>query len=77
MIDIDGSMDATAQSLTPNEVTGTRWRRSSPGYLGFIFVKWVEVETLNLIVLFGFCRQSGRGLWCLKWNLSGQTRKLF
>lgn len=69
MIDIDGSMDATAQSLTPNEVTGTRWRRSSPGYLGFIFVK--------LIILFGFCRQSGRGLWCLKWNLSGQTRKLF
>ncbi len=30
---------------TPNDVTSTRWQRPYPGYFGFTFAQWFEVET--------------------------------
>lgn len=34
----------TTQSLASNDVTNTRWQRPCPGYFGFIYVQWKEVE---------------------------------
>ncbi len=34
----------TVQTLVPNDVTNTRWHCPYPGYFGFIFVRWEEME---------------------------------
>ena len=33
-----------AQTVAPNDVISTRWQRSLPGYFGYSFVQWEEVE---------------------------------
>ena len=38
---------STAQTLAPNDVKNTRWQRPYPGYFGFTFVQWEEMETFH------------------------------
>ncbi len=37
----------TTAQLAPNDVTSVRWQRLYPGYFGFIFVQWKNVETCH------------------------------
>lgn len=54
--ELDAVEIATAQTLAPKDITGTRWKQLYPGYFGFIFAPWEKVKTCrpSLYTVFGW-----------------------